>query len=431
METKDIYQILSDDSGPSFKWWFFMFSFILLLGGGIMWEYFGFLGKKPSEIVYEFWLSIGETTPGETTPVTVSNKDDLIEKIREIITESNKSDEILEKMENILAQVSETQEKIAKLSKNSKIVSIEHDQEILALEDRLIEHLKIGISEIRQSVEKLPELQAAEVRKLFEESILSRLTKVEQMIKAITPINIVQQTEELFAMPACLLSLSPEIQDMLPMSPVNVQTKTIDKDIQQWMIDVTDPPIIKFPFFIMRREVTVGEFEQYYNELPPGQKDKFGKEWQEDAIDNDYPVVSIPWEAANDYAKWLSKKTEKTGCLLALPTRDQWRAAVIQYAKPEEANVRKKNEPKLQKRNKKLSNVVDLLGNLREWSKEKEGCPEHHHYTLGEDYKTSRDKIVGEPYCQLDELDTIGFRLIVQENSQGQHEQVVAVNYLK
>jgi len=175
----------------------------------------------------------------------------------------------------------------------------------------------------------------------------------------------------------------------------NVQAKIIPKYLYPWMRDIADTQITEvqitqLPFYIMRREVTVEEFKQYYDELSQIQQKKFGQEWQKDA--DNAPVASIPWEAADGYAKWLSRKT---GCSLALPTRSQWRAAVIQYAKPEEANVRKQDESKLQHRKEKLATVVDLLGNLREWSKEK--CLEHGYYTLGEDYKTYRWKITGKP----------------------------------
>ena len=205
----------------------------------------------------------------------------------------------------------------------------------------------------------------------------------------------------------------PEIQNT--MSQVNVQAKTILEPLRPLMPDITDTQITEPPFSIMRREVTVGEFKQYYNELSPSQQQKIGQEWQQGA--DNMPVASIPWEAADGYAKWLS---EKTGCLLALPTRNQWKAAVIQYAKPEEANVRKRDKPKLQQRDEKLAAVVDLLGNLREWSQEK--CSENNHYTLGEDYKTFQKYIEGKPICLSDKLDTIGFRLVLQENNQEQHK---------
>jgi hypothetical protein len=93
-------------------------------------------------------------------------------------------------------------------------------------------------------------------------------------------------------------------------------------------------------------------------------------------------------------------------------------AATIQYANPKDAIVRQ--DPNnfsvipLSRNDDNSEAVLDLLGNLREWSIEK--CSADGYYLLGEDYKTNREQIRGTPSCQMGilRLDTSGFRLILK-----------------
>jgi formylglycine-generating enzyme required for sulfatase activity len=119
---------------------------------------------------------------------------------------------------------------------------------------------------------------------------------------------------------------------------------------------------------------------------------------------------------------------------LTLPTYNQWVAAAISYANPEKAVIRDKQQflgLKPQQRSEKQASgnllpflypektsdgVLDLLGNLREWSIDS-SCPdESYHYILGGDYNTWQDNIGGEPICEMGLSDMVGFRLILREN---------------
>jgi len=227
-------------------------------------------------------------------------------------------------------------------------------------------------------------------------------------------------TEMLFTdknVPMCLLSASTELQKKLPMFLVPaVQRRAIPKDLRIWMRKIADSTIDESAFFVMRREVTVGEFQYYVDTLDNEQRANLGDTWQQEdgeffATDN--PVASVFWWAAKGYADWLS---EQTGCLLTLPTYNQWVTATIRYdANPADAVIRETLGQKPRRRDENPSSVVDLLGNLREWSIDSQRCGTNSHYLLGEDYKTYQDNIIGEPICESSTLDTVGFRLVVRE----------------
>ena len=110
-----------------------------------------------------------------------------------------------------------------------------------------------------------------------------------------------------------------------------------------------------------------------------------------------------------------------------MPTYNQWVAAAISYANPKQAVIQdthfdvgpkqRMNESSSggwnfsQMSSEKLPSVLDLLGNLREWSRDK--C-DGGYYLLGADYKTLRANILGEKICEAYTLDTIGFRLVLE-----------------
>ena len=225
--------------------------------------------------------------------------------------------------------------------------------------------------------------------------------------------------------PNCLLDQSPtqeqivQAQQTFPMTYVPALIKyPIPRDIHPWVKTVAQ--ITQEAFFIMRREVTIGEFKRYVANLTEAEKIQLGYDWQQDRngvpLPDDYPVSSVSWTAAQGYANWL---TQATGCHLALPTYNQWVAAVVQYAQPEQAITRQQARSQFLhpvQRPQIPDNVVDLLGNLREWSvdtgNDEQVCPNNGHYILGEDYKTWLQYISGQPICEIMALDTIGFRLV-------------------
>lgn len=214
------------------------------------------------------------------------------------------------------------------------------------------------------------------------------------------------------------LSLA-DLQKMLPMTPVETLTKyPIPRDLIAWLKNVNQ--ITESAFYIMRREVTVRDFKRYFAALFDSQRAQLGSDWQQDRngapLPDDYPIGSISWEAAKNYADWLATET---GCALTLPTYAQWVAAVVQHAKPDQAITRQHQQSQYLRPTQRPpvpDEVMDLLGNLREWSLDQsiadQTCPNDGHYILGEDYKTWLQDIGGEPFCETMGLDTIGFRLV-------------------
>jgi formylglycine-generating enzyme required for sulfatase activity len=279
--------------------------------------------------------------------------------------------------------------------------------------------LKMENSELQRTIEAMTQKsQNAEVKQKLE-ALATQVTK---------PKVVIIGLKQLFGLVAgptgnCLTSLPLDFQGMLPMSLVNVQEQPVPDSLKEWMKDMKDSQVSESPFYIMRREVTIAEFRRYVNQLSSTQQEDLGNKWQEDNSGNllpeSRPVASVPWWAANGYAEWLLQQTQ---CDLALPTRHQWVAAAIQYANPKNAIVRQ--EPNNfsvspQSRNDDNSEaVLDLLGNLREWSIEK--CSDDGYYLLGEDYKTNREQIRGTPSCQMGSLrlDTSGFRLILKAGTE-------------
>jgi formylglycine-generating enzyme required for sulfatase activity len=293
---------------------------------------------------------------------------------------------------------------------------------------------KTELAEFQQRVESLgPKIENMELQLTIQAMIQkTQNAEVKQQLEALARVAkpkvvIIDDLRKLFGLPTavpttCLTSLPPGFQRMLPMSLVNVQEQPVPDSLKEWMKDMKDSQVSESPFYIMRREVTIAEFRRYVNQLSSPQQEDLGNKWQEDNSGNPLPesrpVASVPWWAANGYAEWLSQQTR---CDLALPTRQQWAAAAIQYANSKNAIVRQ--EPNNfsvspQSRNDDNSEAVDLLGNLREWSIEK--CSEDGYYLLGEDYKTNREQIRGEPSCQIGRLrlDTNGFRLILKAGTE-------------
>lgn len=292
----------------------------------------------------------------------------------------------------------------------------------------------ILMTKLKQEIEELKD-KIKELEKRGEETsdIKVRLARLENEVRTEEDkeeLNIVA-LEQRFAklegevkkklaknVPNCLSSVAPAMQQRLPIFFVpTMQERTIPDYLHIWMKKVAPPKINESAFFIMRREVTVGEFQRYVNTLNALQQEELKSTLQQEtgkSMPKDNPVASVPWWAAKGYADWFSKQT---GCSLTLPTYNQWVVATIRYAKPKAAfmlNEAQFNNDKPKQR-QQPKNVVDLLGNLREWSLDE--CGGRGHYILGEDYKTWRANIIGEPICESSTFHTIGFRLVLQEGS--------------
>ena len=220
--------------------------------------------------------------------------------------------------------------------------------------------------------------------------------------------------------PECLISKPKWLKTMLPMSLVaKVEGERVPNYLHEFIRHLRTGAVYAPSFYIMRREVQVGEFRRYVDTLTASQRAALGSDWQHDESrarhQEQRPVAAIPWWAAKGYADWLSSETN---CPLTLPTYNQWVAASVRYARPEQTVLRQASgQP--QSRDKVPDTVIDLLGNLREWSIDSNGptsCLEGRRYTLGEDYKTFRALIAGEPLCGNEKLSTIGLRLVMPIN---------------
>ncbi len=152
------------------------------------------------------------------------------------------------------------------------------------------------------------------------------------------------------------------------------------------------------PFEIMGREVTTSDFRI----LDGGVRS--------DEVVDSQVLSSVEWTDAQKFAQRLA---DISGCQFRLPTHEQWLAAVIEYAKPEEAILASTSTEKPVARNELPDGQVsDLLGNLREWSRE--SCKGKGHFLLGEDYLTKFEHKEGEPLCRSRTTKTIGFRLVLE-----------------
>ncbi len=166
---------------------------------------------------------------------------------------------------------------------------------------------------------------------------------------------------------------------------------------------------INHSFSIQVREVTVGEFRQYFESTDENTRKRIGTEWATDRNGKPYhdrhPVENVSWQSASGYARWLSNKSKSN---LKLPTYDQWIAACIKYGEDKPVLDKKDDQPLSELRHK----IDHLIGNLREWSIEP--CEKGGFRLLGENYRTVNDlDVIGKDNCtDNDKWKGIGFRLV-------------------
>lgn len=217
-------------------------------------------------------------------------------------------------------------------------------------------------------------------------------------------------------MPACLQK-AERLHNLLPLTAVaGSNGATIPQPLHDYMKLQIDKPIHEAPFYIMRREVQVGEFRQYVQTLDPARQAQLGTAWAQGQ--DSHPVAAVPWWAARGYADWLARES---GCPVDLPTYNQWIAAALQHAQSEDVILRRDAvRPRLEPREASPATVVDLLGNLREWALDSSGplrCQGDGHYALGEDYQTYPQLLAGEPRCVSQPWPTVGFRVVVRHTT--------------
>ncbi len=202
------------------------------------------------------------------------------------------------------------------------------------------------------------------------------------------------------------------------MSRVDAGRYTVSREYMPWFYHPDDDEIvIDLPFRIMNCEVTVKAFQQFYEDI--GRSGNKPVKYEDEKYGSDNcPKAYVTWAEANEYAKWMSRRT---GMTFRLPTRKQWMAACIALGqKPYDAEV-KDYRLDFAELGCYCDGAVpgNLLGNLREWSSD--ACNNGNaHYTLGEDFNTKRYNIETRrsgdwtQVCYGDEeiFHTHGFRLV-------------------
>ncbi|MBF0622190.1 MAG: SUMF1/EgtB/PvdO family nonheme iron enzyme [Magnetococcales bacterium] len=152
---------------------------------------------------------------------------------------------------------------------------------------------------------------------------------------------------------------------------------------------------IDTPFVIQKDEVSSKQFKKYVDHVQslPDSPDKndllmrIGLHWNRNDA-NSKSVRGISWEAASDYATWLS---ELTGCAFALPSRLQWGATVI-YSQ----GVAEDERPE------------KLLRGVPEWSSSP--C-DNGYYLIGEDDWVAVS-VTSRETCMPAMISVAGFRLV-------------------
>ncbi|MEO5331615.1 MAG: SUMF1/EgtB/PvdO family nonheme iron enzyme [Magnetococcus sp. YQC-5] len=162
---------------------------------------------------------------------------------------------------------------------------------------------------------------------------------------------------------------------------------------------------IKDPFLIEKNEVTVKAFRRYVDfvqNMPSGAekeraKSHIGLHWNKEDSDL-VSVKGISWEAAWDYTEWLG---QKTGCAYALPSREQWGAAVLFL-----------NDPKNSGKNTPLhhESMKQWLWGTREWTSS--ACTGGY-YLVGEDDLVPLPE-VRSATCMPAILSVAGFRVVIK-----------------
>jgi len=334
------------------------------------------------------WWYLTPIKPSETTTELSPNISELACKANEI---KNFADECIPKPPSL-----------AKLQ--NQVEDIRGQLDTINLKESKVESLTVKLDGIQSEIEAV-QVNIHNSPESYELNVLQeQLTEQQKRQKQLAKMLLADKN-----IPKCLSSASTELQKKLPMFLVPaVQERSPPKNLQVWMKKITK--LTEAKFFIMRREVTAGEFQAYVDTLDDEQRLDLEDTWQE-SLSKDNPVTSITWKFAKGYADWLAAQT---GCPLTLPTNSQWATATLRYdADPSKAIIRETLGQKPRQRAAIPSGVVDLLANLREWSIEE--CGPDSHFLLGEDYKTYQDNIIGEPICESSTLGTVGFRLVLSE----------------
>ncbi|MDM8548311.1 SUMF1/EgtB/PvdO family nonheme iron enzyme [Candidatus Venteria ishoeyi] len=276
----------------------------------------------------------------------------------------------------------------------------------------LLDTLTKGEQYQKQTINLLKELDCdnAEIKK-------NQLAKISP--KAIEILDTFsRQIQQCQHTPKCLASVPKNIHGVLPMYHIPVfDKKPVPQSVSYWMPKMKGKIINNNKnFFIMRREVTVQEFQQYVETLTKIKQEQqfIPTGWKQQA---DYPVSHISWEAAQGYANWLSEKTGNN-CIIKLPSEKQWRSALayIGLKNVEFRKINDWNEPVKLKKSLTPKAVVHLFDNLTEWSSD--SCLNGYN-VLGQNYQV-RERALANGHSSVTcsnakESPILGFRLVIQE----------------
>jgi len=364
------------------------------------------------------------TQPPSCNDIIRGNIAETHAQIDDILAEIGSTSMLSAKLKSVQKQIKDIQTQINLCPEKTQIADLH--QRIEDIYTQLVDNIDKQLESIKnpekletlsKQVELLQETIGGTIGGTVISALEKRLNLLQTKIKQLRAVLACQNRN----IPKCLSSASSQLQNKLPMFCVPPAGK-IPQHLQVWMKELPNSEINNSAFFIMRREVKIGEFQEYVDSLKQTERDKLGTAWREiidwdspnlqsKSLPDENPVASIPWWAANGYAEWLA---EKTGCTLALPKYNQLVDAAISYANPKDVIIKDTHSgvgPKQRITYPSETIVLDLLGNLREWARDK--C-NGGHYLFGADYKTSYANIVGDKLCEAYTLDTIGFRLVLE-----------------
>lgn len=201
----------------------------------------------------------------------------------------------------------------------------------------------------------------------------------------------------------------------IPMSAVQPGTYRIPMKLNRWTVKAGYSISVRVPFWIMNREVSVGDVRRYLASIPKKERQMQLADWRnhDEVLSDsaDTPASGVPRSFAISYAETLSSRTS---CSYRLPEYDEWLAAVVVYGDENPAlgskDLPARSRPLPREEKPMPGKVYDLLGNLREWSSS--GCVTGN-LVLGEDYLTRFGNVDGDVRCSDATYYTNGFRVIL------------------
>jgi formylglycine-generating enzyme required for sulfatase activity len=193
---------------------------------------------------------------------------------------------------------------------------------------------------------------------------------------------------------------SEQAKSYLPLItvPKMANPEPVPTYLYPWLGSNEEEIVNDHDFQMMSREVTIGEFSYYFEQLTQEQKENLGENWRIDEIGRlfpqTWPVSFLPWWAVSGYAAWMS---DLTGYQLDLPTKQEWKAALWYNNQLRKMSSTEKKE------------IKNLLSGPWEWMKDT--CPLGH-IVMGVKGQTTNLQWTDPSRCDTTPVRALGFRLV-------------------